>query len=101
MKLFALIALTVTLSQSAFAGDCVLSIQFTPCPGKEAEALKPYDGKNPAIEKEKKATTAEACIAAGEKRAPIVRAGTMTKKVVTASFDGKEVKVATGEKACK
>jgi hypothetical protein len=100
MKMLALLALTITLSQSAFAGDCVLSVHFTACAGKEAEALKPYDGKNPAIEKEKKATSAEACIAAAEKRAPIVRGGTLTKKVVTATFDGKEVKVATGEKAC-
>jgi hypothetical protein len=101
MKFFSLLVLTAALSQSVLAADCVITINRTPCAGSEAEALKPYDGKNPTTEKIKKATTAVECTAAGEKASVIVRAGVVTKKVVKISFDGKEIGEKTGEKACK
>ena len=100
MKLFVLLTISL-VSLSAFAGDCVISTDRKPCAGKEAEALKPYDGKNPTEEKIAKATTAEACTKEGEKAAKIVRKGVLTKKSVKATFDGKVVLEKSDEKDCK
>lgn len=99
MKLFCLVAVTALLSSAAFA-DCSLTIDRKACPGKEAEAVKPYDGKNPTEEKGK-ATTEEACMKEGEKAAKIVRKGVLTKKTVKISFGGKALGEKTDEKACK
>jgi hypothetical protein len=71
--------LSALLSNTVLAGDCSLTIDRTACPGKEAEAKKPYDGKNPTEEKMPKAQDAEACLKAGEKAAKIVRKGTLSK----------------------
>jgi hypothetical protein len=99
MKSVLLIGLIV-LAQSAMAGECSLSINRTACAGKEAEALKPYDGKNPTVEKGK-ATDLEGCTKEGEKAAKIVRKGTLAKKVVTITFDGKAVGDKSDSKECK
>lgn len=99
MKLFCLIAVSALLSTSVFA-DCMLSIDRTACSGKEAEARKPYDGKNPTEEKGK-ATTEEACLKEGEKAAKIVRKGVLAKKTVKISFGGKALGEKTDEKECK
>lgn len=100
MKLMLVLVSTLVLSSTAFA-DCTLSISRTACAGKEAEMLKPYDGKNPTEEKDAKATTEEACKTAGDKAAKIVRKGVISKKVVKISFNGKVLADATGEKECK
>lgn len=99
MKLLSLAFLFAVLSQSVFA-ECMLNIDRTPCPGKEAEAKKPYDGKNPTDEKVGKAKDEAACVAAGEKAAKIVRKGTLSKKLVKISFDGKAVGEKKDEAAC-
>ena len=91
----------LTLTSNVFAADCVISVNRTACAGKEAEMLKPYEGKNPTEEKEAKATTAELCKAAGEKAAKIVRKGIIAKKATKATFDGKVVGEASTEKECK
>lgn len=101
MKKILIAISTLVLSTTAFAGDCTLTITRTACAGQEAEALKPYDGKNPTEEKDAKSTTAEACKAAGEKAAKIVRKGVLSKKVVKATFDGKPAGETTSEKECK
>lgn len=98
MKMTLVVAL-LTLSTGAFA-DCMLTISRTACAGKEAEALKPYDGKNPTEEKAEAADEA-ACKAAGEKAAKIVRKGVLAKKEVKISFGGKAVGDAHNEKECK
>lgn len=77
-------------SQAVFAGECVLAITRTACPGKEAEAFKPYDGKTTTEEK-KKLSSAGACIKAGEGAARIIRKGTLSGKSVEAKFDGAAV----------
>lgn len=100
MKLLLALVSTLVLSSTAFA-DCSLTITRTACPGKEAEMVKPYDGKNPTEEKDAKATTEEACKAAGDKAAKIVRKGVINKKVVKISFNGKALADGTGEKECK
>ena len=101
MKFLSLLSLTLILSHSAFAGDCSLSIDRKACPGKEAEALKPYDGKNPTEEKIAKATTLDACTKEGDKASKIVRKGVLTKKTVKITFDGKMVEEKSSEKECK
>jgi hypothetical protein len=102
MKLLSLCILSsILLSSAAFAGDCSITIDRTPCPGKEAEARKPYDGKNPTTDKAPKATTAEACIAEGEKSVKIVRKGTLSKKSAKITFDGKALAEKADEKDCK
>jgi len=101
MKLFCALMLSALLSNTVLAGDCSLTIDRTACPGKEAEAKKPYDGKNPTEEKMPKAQDAEACLKAGEKAAKIVRKGTLSKKVVKVTFDGKMLGDKSDEQACK
>lgn len=90
-----------TLATSAFAGDCELSIDRKPCPGKEAAAFKPYDGKNPTIEKKAKAVTLEACTKEGEAASKIVRKGTLAEKTVTIKFDGKDISKKSDKSECK
>jgi hypothetical protein len=83
------VALT-SLSGIAMAGECVLKITRTACPGKEAEAFKPYDGKQTTEEK-KVASSADACGKQAEKASQIVRKGTLSAKSVAATFDGAAV----------
>jgi hypothetical protein len=102
MKIFLLIAALVCTSQMSFAADCELTIDRSPCPGKETEAMKPYDGKNPTTEKAAGADTEEACLKKAEKSSKIVRKGTLSKKSVTAKLGGKDLgKTFTDEAACK
>ena len=98
MKMTLVVAL-FALSSVAFA-DCMLTITRHACPGKEAEMLKPYDGKNPTEQKDAAADEA-ACKVAGEKAAKIVRKGVLAKKEVKISFGGKEVGESHFEKECK
>lgn len=99
MRLFCLLALSAVLSSAAFA-DCTLIIDRKACPGKEAETVKPYDGKNPTEEKGK-ATTEESCMKEGEKAAKIVRKGVLAKKTVKISFNGKALGEKSEDKECK
>jgi hypothetical protein len=102
MKVFFLFLATATVyCSAAFAGDCVLSIERTACPGKETEALKPYSGKNPTEEKKDKANSEADCSAEAEKAAKIIRKGTLSKKVVSAKFGGKEIGKKEDSSACK
>ena len=84
---------------AAYAADCMLTIDRTPCPGKDAEARKPYAGKNPTEEKTK-AKDAEACTKNGERAAKIIRKGTLGKKVVTIKFGDKDLGTKEDTVAC-
>lgn len=99
MKKFIVIGLLVS-SVSAMAGECVITIDRKACPGKETDAFKPYNGKNPTEEK-KSQDSAGACEKWAEKSAKIVRKGTLTEKKVTAKFDGKDVKGSSDKADCK
>lgn len=99
MKFIYLAALVALCSSAVFA-ECNLTIDRKACPGKEAEAVKPYDGKNPTEEKGK-ATTEDACMKEGEKAAKIVRKGVLAKKTVKISFNGKALGEKSDEKDCK
>ncbi|WP_413291998.1 hypothetical protein ACLSU7_11290 [Bdellovibrio sp. HCB185ZH] len=92
---------TLMMAQAAFAGDCNISVDRKACPGKEVEAMKPYNGKNPTDET-KKLDSAEACEKWAEKTSKIVRKGTLTEKKVTVKFDGKDLGKSFSDKAeCK
>lgn len=97
-----IIAALITASASvSFAGECVLKTKRDACPGQEAKAYKPYNGKVETEDKEPKATDAAACKAAAEKSVKIVRKGTLTKKRTIASFDGVEVANVSDQAECK
>lgn len=101
MKLFmALVSTLVVFAATNARAACELSIDRTACPGKEEAAFKPYNGKNPTAETTK-ATSAETCLKDAEKASKIIRKGTLSKKVVTASYDGKELGKPSDEKACQ
>jgi uncharacterized protein YdeI (BOF family) len=99
MKKLIAVAMFSLVASSAFA-ECKLSITRTACPGKETEAFKPYDGKTTTEETIKKATTQDACVKEGEKASKIVRKGTLSKKAVKISFEGKDAGEKSDEKAC-
>lgn len=85
-----LIAATLLAGITAHAGDCKISITRKACPGKEAEAFKPYSGKETTEESKAQDDVAK-CEAFAEKSAKIVRKGTLTEKIVKGSFDGKDL----------
>jgi hypothetical protein len=100
------------VSSFAFGGICELTIDRTPCAGKEAAAYEPYKGKgtgdvkphcdkcNPTVEK-KPAKDAAECKAKAEEAAKIVRKGTLTAKKVSAKFDGADAGNASSNSECK
>jgi hypothetical protein len=98
-----IVAASLVLSSSAFAGECLLSITRVPCPGKDVEAFKPYAGQKTTEEK-KSSADAVACTKEAEKASKIVRKGTLAKKTVLAKFDGAAVdggKEFVGTSECK
>ncbi|WP_413559315.1 hypothetical protein [Bdellovibrio sp. HCB209] len=92
---------TMMMAQVAFAADCMITVDRKACAGKEVEALKPYNGKNPT-EETKSLDSAEACEKWADKTSKIVRKGTLTEKKVTVKFDGKDLGKSFSDKAaCK
>ena len=88
-------------ASNTYAGDCVIKIKRTACPGKTTEAFKPYNGKKETEEK-KSVTDAKACEAEAEKASKIVRKGVISQKRAVAIFDGKEIcKPFTSTAECK
>lgn len=99
-KIVVALAGIMMVASSAFAGDCKMVTDRTPCPGKETEALKPYSMKNPT-EEVKPAADAAACEAMSDKGSKIARKTILSAKKVTASFDGKELKSFSDKSDCK
>jgi hypothetical protein len=92
VKKTAVLIATLLLSQFALAGKCDIVVDRTPCPGKDAEAWKPYNGKNPAPDSNEKVDTEDACLKWAEKSSKIQRKGALAKKKVTSvSFNGKDL----------
>ncbi|QDK36204.1 hypothetical protein [Bdellovibrio sp. NC01] len=101
MKKITLFVAASLFAHMAFAGDCTITVDRKACPGKEVDALKPYNGKNPTDES-KKLDSADACEKFAEKSAKIVRKGTLSEKKVTVKFDGKDLGKTFDEKSeCK
>jgi hypothetical protein len=88
--LFAISFAALTFASASASAECVITINRTACPGKEAETFKPYGGKNPTEEK-KKAASAEACAKEAEKTSKIIRKGTLAAKSAKATFAGAPV----------
>lgn len=94
------ISLLTVFSSVSFAGDCLLKIKREACPGKEIIALKPYGGKEETEETQTTATVAT-CKTLAEKAVKIVRKGTLSKKTITYSFDGKNSAIVSDSAPCK
>lgn len=90
MKKITLLLAATLFSSFAFAGNCEITVDRKGCPGKEKEAHKPYDGKNPTTESQD-LPNEEACKKAAKDSAEIARKGTLAEKIVTAKFDGKSL----------
>lgn len=89
------------MAQTAFAGECKIKVLREPCPGKEAEVLKPYDNKR-EVEEKKDLPDEAACLAWAEKSARQVRKGQFANKKATANFAGKDLgKTFEDKKDCK
>lgn len=89
MKLF--IMLLVTLGTSiSFAGKCVLSVERTACPGQEKESFKKCDGKA-KCDVTLEASSDKDCAKKALKECENARLDITKSKVITASFDGKDV----------
>lgn len=101
MKKTTLVVGIILFGNLAFAGDCTITTDRKACPGKEAEVLKPYNGKNPT-EETKKFDDVGACEKWAEKSAKIIRKGTLAEKKVSAKFDGKDLGKSFSDKSdCK
>ncbi|MBD8526943.1 hypothetical protein [Pseudomarimonas arenosa] len=77
-------------NSSVLAGDCVMSITRTACPGKEAESFSKCDGKASC---EQKVPAPSAAICATKTKISCANSRrTITKyKSITATFDGEPV----------
>lgn len=100
MTTTALVFSALMVTGSFASAACEINIVREACPGKETEAFKPYGGKK-ATDEKGKATTADACLAEADKASKIVRKGTLSKKIATAKFDGKEVGKKESTSDCK
>ena len=70
------------------AKECKITVLRTPCPGRELEALKPYEGRS-ETEEITDVSGESACWSLAEKSAQIIRKGVLSFKKVSVSFDGK------------
>lgn len=100
MKTALVTTILMALASTSFAGECVLKIKRDACPGKEAAAYKPYNGKVETEEKEAVADVA-ACKAKAVEAVKIRRKGTLSKKTVVATFDGAAAATETYSAECK
>ncbi len=91
-KSIMMFGLLCALSASSFAGECVLDVTRTACPGKEAESYKKCDGKQSCTET-KKTGTAAACAKEAVKACDNIgdRQLITKSKVITATFNGEKV----------
>lgn len=80
---------------------CEVTTDRTACPGKNDEALKPYDMKNPTVEPKKKIKSKEECSKYLDENYKISRRVILSKKVTTVKWDGKELATKTDTSDCK
>jgi len=95
------ISLAVTLflfaSGTAFAGDCVLQVTRTACPGQEKESFSKCDGKQ-SCSQSIPAASASQCASKAKSNCANKRYDITKQKKVTATFDG--VPVDSGKDFC-
>lgn len=80
----------------AHAGDCAIEYTRTACPGKETESFAKCDGKKTCV-KTVPATDTAACQSAALKACANDRLDITQSKAITATFDGKALKSASGK----
>lgn len=97
MKVTALLLLagSMIFSAAANAGTCELGITRTACPGKESISFKKCDGKASCVEFQDLAN-AGLCKAAAVAACENARLTVTKLKVITAKFDGAELKTDAG-----
>jgi len=96
--LFAVVTLgLLSIVDNAYAGECVIKVTRTACPGKEAESYKKCDGKQ-SCEDIQETDTAAACAEAALKACYNARLDITKSKVITATFDN--VPVEGGKNFC-
>ena len=98
-KAIILAALFVVSASNAFAAECVVNINRTACPGKEAESYSKCGGSK-SCDKTEDASSAAACIAAAKSNCPNSRLEITKSKVVKARFDGKSLQGPYGGSFC-
>ncbi len=96
MKQLVCLAALLYLPVSVLAGTCEMHVTRTACPGKEDISYKKCNGKQSCTETED-AGTAEQCMALAVQACANARFSITKSKVVTAKFDGKEIKNKSGK----
>ena len=86
---FAALLLSLSIG-SAFAGECVLQIARTACPGQEKEAFSKCDGK-PGCNESVPAASASQCALKAKSGCTNKRYDITKYKKVTATYDGASV----------
>ena len=98
----AFIASTLILafdSPMGWAADYKIITDRKPCPGKERDAYKPYQGENPT-ESHFEVEDTDECMRLARNEVKILRKGTIGEKTVTATFRGKSAGVYSDLKKC-
>lgn len=99
-KSLALAALfSLSFASNALSYECIININRTACPGKEAESYSKCGGAK-SCDKEDGASTEAACIAAAKSNCPNSRLDITKSKVVKARFKGKSLKGPFGGSFC-
>lgn len=89
----------LSLASTAYAAECVVNVNRTACPGKEAESYSKCGGSK-SCDKTEDAGSEAACIAAAKSNCPNSRLDITKSKVVKARFDGKQLKGPFGGSFC-
>lgn len=84
------VALFVLVTGTAYAGDCVLHVTRTACPGKEKESFSKCDGK-PSCDQKIPVASASQCASKAKSNCANKRYDITKYKKVTASLDGAAV----------
>lgn len=80
----------LSIPKAALAGECVLSVTRTACPGKEVESYKKCSGKQ-SCEEIKETGSADACAKEAVKACENARLDITKSKLITAKFDDEAV----------
>lgn len=91
MKYLAILFSTFFFAQFSYAGVCEISYKRTSCAGKEKISYKKCGGKQSCVKK-KRAKNMEKCQELALRACSNSRLEITKHKVITAKFDGKDVK---------
>ncbi len=89
-------AILLSINVGAYANQCAVNFTRNACPGKEVESFKKCDG-NKSCTKVSEVTSAQECQKVAMKSCANDRLDITKSKVITASFQGKPMKTASGK----